>query len=97
MDARYPPSSALSPFLKQRFLHEQFISTLRRVYLPHEGHLLQLDRFAAAPTRLPFVVYGARGSGKSALLANWVDRYQVVPPLLLLLLLRCWLLLRVGC
>lgn len=49
--------------------------TIRR-YQPKEDYFLDLDKHASTNTGVPLVLIGDSGSGKSALLANWANRYQ---------------------
>ncbi len=83
--------AALSSIESERHGHEAFASTRRRAYVENPKILSRLDRYAedgewregegsgvAEGTRriLPLVITGESGSGKSALLAHWSNRYQ---------------------
>jgi len=59
--------------------HEAFAETRRRDYIARQEHFATLDA-VAADDDAPLVVLGEPGSGKSALLANWVDRWRSAHP-----------------
>lgn len=76
INSKYPQGSELSPFKRERFLHNTYGRSLTRVYLPTEKLLMDLDLFASSNSLTPVVVWGEAGMGKSALLANWAKRYR---------------------
>jgi len=54
--------------------HEAFAETRRRAYIARPDYFAQLDRHAMGDGG-PLVLYGDSGSGKSALLANWLEHW----------------------
>jgi hypothetical protein len=55
------------------------------VYIGRKEYFDRLDTHAAANDTQPLVILGESGSGKSALLANWVARYRHAHPAALVL------------
>jgi tetratricopeptide (TPR) repeat protein len=73
------PQGALSPFEKERLDQTAFLKSRTKVYNPNEYVLSKLDLFVNAPGENAdriMVVTGTRGMGKSALLANWIQRRE---------------------
>jgi tetratricopeptide (TPR) repeat protein len=60
--------------------HEVSAQSRTRVYMGRQEYFDRLDAHAAANSTTPLVVLGEPGSGKSALLANWVARYREAHP-----------------
>lgn len=54
--------------------HDAFAWSRFGVYVPRQSYFNRLDAYVA-DTRPPLVITGASGSGKSALLAHWTDRF----------------------
>lgn len=79
IDTLFPPGLELDPLDQEATDHEAFAATRRKVYLPDRRSFDQLDRHALG-VDAPLVVVGEPGSGKSALLANWVDTYLTSHP-----------------
>eukprot|EP00026_Physarum_polycephalum_P000414 Phypoly_transcript_00415.p1 GENE.Phypoly_transcript_00415~~Phypoly_transcript_00415.p1 ORF type:complete len:1535 (+),score=349.28 Phypoly_transcript_00415:114-4718(+) len=76
IDQKHPKGSQLNPLDSERFRHASYARALRRVYQSKEDYFLQLDKHASRNTGMPLVVLGESGMGKSALLANWSNRYN---------------------
>jgi tetratricopeptide (TPR) repeat protein len=55
--------------------HETFANVRRSVYIGREDYYSYIDNHIETETK-PLVIQGDSGSGKSALLANWILRYQ---------------------
>ncbi|MGE3799834.1 MAG: tetratricopeptide repeat protein [Candidatus Kapaibacterium sp.] len=87
--------TTLSPLESERRGHEAFASTRRRAYVENRKILDRLDRYVEegawqeqdrtvsathTPRLLPLVITGESGSGKSALLSHWSNRYQKEHP-----------------
>jgi len=81
----YPEASPPDPLDRDAADHEAFAASRTAVYTAREGDLGRLDEHAAGDGP-PLVVLGESGSGKSALLANWAQRYEASHPGALLLL-----------
>ena len=67
------------PLTREARDHEAFAETRRRNYVGRSEYFAALDRFAAGDGG-PLVLLGESGSGKSALLANWLDRWRSAHP-----------------
>jgi tetratricopeptide (TPR) repeat protein len=74
IDNQFPISSIPDPLDRERRDHEAFAETRRRTYIGRPDYFEALDRHALSDG-IPLVLLGESGSGKSALLANWVARW----------------------
>jgi len=79
IDEEFPEGSSPDPLDREINEHEQYAETRRRVYIGREEYYRKLDEHAASQDP-PLVITGGSGSGKSALIANWVDRYRMGNP-----------------
>ncbi|MCX6844512.1 MAG: tetratricopeptide repeat protein [candidate division WOR-3 bacterium] len=75
IDVLYPVGSEPDPLDREAMLHEAFARSRARVYIGRDDYFKQLDEHAAGDGP-PLVILGDSGSGKSALLANWAQRYR---------------------
>lgn len=75
IDEEFPEGSIPEPLDREISDHEQYADTRRRVYIGREEYYRKLDGHAGSQDP-PLVITGGSGSGKSALIANWVDRYR---------------------
>lgn len=75
----YPPGSEPNPLARESAEHEAFARSRSGVYIDRPDYVSRLDAYAAGDGPA-FVVLGESGSGKSALLANWVLRYRALHP-----------------
>ncbi len=78
IDSRFP-ARALDPLDREAADHEAFAHSRARVYIGRQEYFDRLDNHTAGEGE-PLVVLGESGSGKSALLANWVWRYREQHP-----------------
>jgi tetratricopeptide (TPR) repeat protein len=76
----WPEGSQPAPLDREAMDHEAYAKSRERVYIGRQEYFDRLDTHAAANDTQPLVILGESGSGKSALLANWVARYQQVHP-----------------
>jgi hypothetical protein len=80
IDRHWPEGSAPSSLEMERRAHEAFAQSRRRAYIPNPANLRQLNGFADAEApesnQRALVVHGDSGSGKSSLLAYWIDQYR---------------------
>jgi len=78
VDSRFPPGEKLSFLDSERFKHNMFAKGKKQIYLANEQLFIELDKHLSKDSRisLPVVVLGDPGVGKSALLANWSQRYS---------------------
>jgi nephrocystin-3 len=79
IDKRFPIEKVPTPLERERMEHEAFAAQRRKVYIGREEYFNKLDEHVASKG-LPLVLLGESGSGKSALLANWVQRYKEKHP-----------------
>lgn len=77
---RLAPPRALSPLQRADLVQEAFAAARRLVYRPHPGVFHCLDEYARQGGERPLLVTGPLGSGKSALVANWVARHRAAYP-----------------
>ena len=59
--------------------HDAFARSRARVYIGGQKYFDELNAYVEGQ-RQPLVVLGESGSGKSALLANWAERYRMAHP-----------------
>eukprot|EP01105_Mastigella_eilhardi_P027733 TRINITY_DN8715_c0_g2_i2.p1 TRINITY_DN8715_c0_g2~~TRINITY_DN8715_c0_g2_i2.p1 ORF type:complete len:1431 (-),score=368.63 TRINITY_DN8715_c0_g2_i2:61-4353(-) len=74
---KYPKGSALSESEREELRHKLSARNLTKLYLPNENNFLELDKFVNDNAKeAPLVVVGEPGSGKSALVANWIALHK---------------------
>ncbi|MGO9531422.1 MAG: DUF4062 domain-containing protein [Syntrophobacteraceae bacterium] len=76
----WPEGSQPDPLDREAMDHEAYAQSRERVYIGRQEYFDRLDAHAAGREDHPLVVLGESGSGKSALLANWVARYRQAHP-----------------
>jgi len=81
----WPEGSQPDPLDRDAMDHEAYAQSRERVYIGRQEYFDRLDTHAAANDTQPIVVLGESGSGKSALLANWVKCYRQTHPAVLVL------------
>ncbi len=59
--------------------HEAFANARTKVYIGREEYFKRIDEHVQS-NDLPLVLLGESGSGKSALISNWIDRYRKEHP-----------------
>lgn len=75
LDRIAPPGSRHDPFEREMDQHEGYADARRRLFVGGERAMAALDAWANdATTPRALLLSGESGSGKSALLANWVKR-----------------------
>lgn len=79
INSLYPEASVPDPLAREAELHELFACSRSQLYIGGEKYFAQIDEHTRA-SKLPLVVLGESGSGKSALLANWTLRYREAHP-----------------
>ncbi len=85
IDKLFPEGSQPDPLDREAMDHEAYAQSRERVYIVRQEYFDRLDTHAAANDTQPLVILGESGSGKSALLANWVSRYRQAHPDILVL------------
>jgi nephrocystin-3 len=78
-EAEFPVDEVLDAFTLDAQGHEALAKTRRRVYIARPDYFAQLDRHAMGDGG-PLVVFGDSGSGKSALMANWLEHWKSQHP-----------------
>ena len=81
----WPEGSQPDPLDREAMDHKAYAQSRERVYIGRQEYFDRLDAHAAGGEDHPLVVLGESGSGKSALLANWVARYRQAHPAALVL------------
>lgn len=75
IDARFPEEDLPDWLTREARENEAFAEIRRRTYIERSNTFAALDRHVAGE-KGPLVVLGGSGMGKSALLANWVERWR---------------------
>ena len=75
----FPEEEIPDPLTLEARSHESFAETRRRTYIGRSDYFDTLDRHAVAGGG-PLMLLGESGSGKSALLANWLAHWRKVNP-----------------
>jgi len=65
---------------KEKLDHETYARSRVNVYIGRNEYFEKLNKHAECNDRQPLVIVGDSGSGKSALLANWVIKYKEEHP-----------------
>ncbi len=76
---RFPKEEVPSALERERLDHEAFAEARRKVYIGRDEYFKRLDDHVKSEDP-PLVILGESGSGKSALIANWVARYRQSNP-----------------
>ncbi len=79
IEEQFPEESILDPLEREARDHEAFAEIRRRTYIGRPDYYEALDQHVAGEGA-PVVLLGDSGSGKSALLANWIDRWRESHP-----------------
>jgi nephrocystin-3 len=79
IDELFPEGSELDPLDRDALDHDLFAFSRYKTYIPRQEYYNRLDEHAKGADQ-PIVVLGESGSGKSALLANWVSNYRSANP-----------------
>jgi tetratricopeptide (TPR) repeat protein len=79
LEEEFPPGSEPDPLDREALDHEAFARSRQGVYIGRPEYFDRLDAHVAG-TDQPLVILGDSGTGKSALLANWVARYRQQHP-----------------
>ena len=76
IDATFPASEVPDILEQETMDHRVFCDSRTRAYVEREGMYDALDQHADGEGPIGRVVLGESGSGKSALLASWLNRHQ---------------------
>jgi tetratricopeptide (TPR) repeat protein len=74
----FPANAVIEPLDREAEEHAAFAASRTKVYVDRQSYFDCLNEHAHSDSP-PLVVVGAPGSGKSALLANWVKQYGSDP------------------
>lgn len=80
IDRRFPEGDSLDPLDSETREHAAYAATRFDVWVGRDADLDRLDALAADPSSPPLVVSGPSGTGKSALVANWLRRLTTREP-----------------
>ena len=75
IDKKFPLEEVPPALERERMDHEAFAVARQKVYIGREAYFKRLDNHIASEDP-PLVVLGESGSGKSALIANWIKKYR---------------------
>jgi len=73
LDVEFPATDVPDAFMRDFLQHEAYAAPRRRIYVGGAQYLERLDEVLNNQAQW-VMLEGASGSGKSALLANWIDR-----------------------
>ena len=79
IEAQFPIEDIPDPLTREARDHEAFGETRRRTYIGRPDYFKRLDDHAKGNGG-PLVLIGDSGSGKSALVANWIEHWRVEHP-----------------
>ncbi|MGR3177956.1 MAG: tetratricopeptide repeat protein [Candidatus Anammoxibacter sp.] len=79
INKRFPEGTKPTDLERERMDHEAFAVAKRKVYIGKDDYYERLDRHIKGDGP-PLVLMGESGSGKSALIANWVEKYRKKHP-----------------
>jgi hypothetical protein len=71
----YPPTEVPDPLDQEANRHEEYARSRRDLYIARPRYFELLDQHIESANP-PLVLTGESGCGKTALLANWVERYR---------------------
>jgi hypothetical protein len=80
IDEAFPIVSVPDPVTMERRKHEVYGATRLGLYLGGEKYFSALNAAMDADPFKPVLITGPSGGGKSALVANWVERYAAAHP-----------------
>ncbi|XP_069101362.1 uncharacterized protein [Argopecten irradians] len=72
----FPIGTELTPLEREQEAHQAFGDARTQVYIGREQYFTDINKVMAEENDQPFVLLGESGSGKSALVANWVKRVR---------------------
>jgi tetratricopeptide (TPR) repeat protein len=80
IDRLFPPGAEPTALDREAAEHESFAQSRAGIYIGRQEYFQQLNEFAQAAGGEGLIVLGEPGSGKSALLANWLQLYRKAHP-----------------
>jgi nephrocystin-3 len=80
IDRLYPASRVPNSMAQERLDQQAFAGSHTRAYIRRPAYTSQLDDYADGGDPSAFVVLGEAGTGKTALLAEWITAYQATHP-----------------
>jgi nephrocystin-3 len=75
IDKQFPKESIPDPLTREEHDHEAFAEIRRRTYIGRQHYFETLDNHCKSDG-MPLLLLGDSGSGKSALIANWVEHWR---------------------
>ncbi|HTX22096.1 MAG TPA: hypothetical protein VMD27_09615 [Candidatus Aquilonibacter sp.] len=79
VDTEFPKESVPDPLTREARDHDAFAEIRRRTYIGRPDYFEALDRHGTGDGG-PLMLLGDSGSGKSALLANWLEHWRKAHP-----------------
>ncbi|KAH3745330.1 Tetratricopeptide repeat protein [Pelomyxa schiedti] len=80
IDRDFPETNTPTPLEREREVHDAFARSRHRIYVGGEQYIFRINCLLASQAQnqhpTPIVIVGDSGSGKSALVCNFVVRYQ---------------------
>ncbi len=75
IDKRFPKENIPDPLVREARDHEAFAEIRRRTYIGRPAYFEALDQHCHGDGP-PLILLGESGSGKSALIANWIEHWR---------------------
>ncbi|XP_070541009.1 uncharacterized protein [Ptychodera flava] len=72
----FPVGTDLTVLEREREAHLAFAEARRRVYIGRQEYFDQINEIMTEGQDKPLVILGESGSGKSALVANWIGKFE---------------------
>ena len=79
IDKKFPIETVPTALERERMDHEAFAVARQKVYIGRDEYYKRLNDHVASEGT-PLVILGESGAGKSALIANWVNKYKQAHP-----------------
>jgi len=80
IDELFPEGAKISDIQRERNFHTAFARSRLESYIPNENVFQELDTHFLVDNPTPLIITGDMGSGKSALLANYVAHWKKANP-----------------
>lgn len=76
----FPLSEVLSPYQKESKAHQNFTEDQSKVYVGRKTYWRTLDSHVHSTDQIPLIISGSSASGKSSLLAKWINKKYKAKP-----------------
>lgn len=80
LERNFPATSTLDAFQQDEAIHRAYARERTSLYIGADAELAQLDDWMAEANAAPILITGLAGAGKSAFVANWLERRRALHP-----------------